>query len=111
MDYTKLYFNGIDIQQSGSFLTVTPTFVCPNCGKDTKRRIETKTLFNPSVELNVNALVTFILPCCGNRLLLYVALHKTANKDDLLLCIQKSSEEGSKGISSDWYLPIVVEPP
>jgi hypothetical protein len=104
-DYTKLYFNRTIIDQISTTVTLTPNFVCPFCVGRPERQVANAVLIPTGSDLNINRLVTFTLPCCGRKVSLYIAIHKTKDVDNLAVRIQKSSEEGEGGIPVDWWVP------
>jgi hypothetical protein len=102
-DYTQLFFNTVILDQTSSTVTITPNFLCPFCTGQPQRQVASAVLIPQATDLNINRLVTFTLPCCGKKVTLYVALHKTKDVNDLLYCIQKSTEEGAGGITANWW--------
>ncbi len=99
-DYTELLFNHTPYSIAGNVITVKPNFRCPMHGS------WSETPFNITIPVNrnldVNRLQTFNLPC-GDRVLLYLGVHKTRAVNDLRICIQKSSGEGADGLPADWW--------
>jgi rubredoxin len=94
--YYKLYYDGFDVNGN-------PRFICQNCKfvfYDARVSTVKATLINKITD--VNTLVVFKCPKCGAEYRLFVALHKYPN-GSVVVCIQKSSEEGAGGISSNWW--------
>ena len=126
MSYAKLFFNSVPVtvDDEGNAV-IAPNFICPNCQKD--KHVTQKTAVSVAttqfatcrvdedtqkpVELDVadfNKLQTFVLPCCGTKVELYVALHKEKGKP-LQICVQRS--DVGKEIPKDWWVIRNVEEP
>jgi hypothetical protein len=106
-DYTQLLFNNVVVDQTSSTATVSTNFLCPFCSGRPQRQLSSAVLIPQSVDLNINRLVSFTLPCCGKKVSLWVAVHKTKDVNDLQVCVQKTSEEGATGIPLNWWVKSV----
>lgn len=97
MSYNRLYFDAVDFKTTKDAVEFSPNFICPKCRKYFEDKISadsprcTLPAFslskNVDVEVNFNRQVTFKMPCCGAEIILYVAVHKSADNDDLTFCI------------------------
>jgi hypothetical protein len=103
-DYTQLFFDRVILDQTSTTATVTPNFLCPFCVGRPERQVSSAVLIPQTTDLDINRLVTFTLPCCGKKVTLYVAIHKTKDVSDLTFCIQRSTEEGAGGIPAVWWV-------
>ena len=106
IDY-KLYFNEspLYVNTIDNTMYLSPNFLCPFEGTV---RPESKVYSNTiniqyNKEYDYNELHDFVLPCCGNTIRIYVALHKPQDSYSVQLCIQRSDAEGSGGIPADWW--------
>lgn len=104
MSYTKLFFDNITQVYTSTNLSLDPNFPkCPNCGALNVRLINKPNFtFQANKVYNFNQLLNITMPCCGAIMSLFVAVHKESN-GVLMLRYQKSDEEGSNGIPSDWW--------
>jgi len=96
--FSRLFYNTVDLTDG---LSVP---ACRSCGKPFKT-VQTlrdlKALLASTAD--VNRLVDSKCPSCDAVLRLYVALHKQAD-GSLMICVQRSDEEGASGIPSDWWV-------
>lgn len=102
MSYNKLYFNMVDFKMNpdGS-VEFRPNLICPKCRTYTDGKLDaksptyvTKTTIPVSIVSKVvdfNQRVALVMPCCGSKIELYVAIH------DAALCMSVES------ISVDWW--------
>jgi len=103
MSLNKLYFNRVDFKKNpdGS-VSFRPNLICPVCRKYVDGKLDegvsptylttAKLPRNPvSKIVDINAKTVFVMPCCGAKIELYVAVHGEA------LCI--SVEQ----INVDWW--------
>ena len=103
MSMNKLYFNKVDfIKNPDGSVDVRPNLICPKCrtyvgGKIVKNDdVIYKTVSKIPVDsiskiVNINSKRTYIMPCCGTKIELYVAIH------DSSLCISVEP------IKTDWW--------
>jgi len=84
---------------------VSPNFLCPFEGtvRPQSRVFSNTVNIQYNREYDFNNLYDFKLPCCGNTIQLFVAIHKPADSYGVAICIQKSDEEGAGGIPTDWW--------
>lgn len=101
--YSKLYFNSIIFATTALKADFQPNFICPNCKTKNVLPPKTSVTFQASKAFDFNQKIAFILPCCGVRVELFVAIHKNVSGTPML-CIQKSSGEGAGGILADWWV-------
>jgi hypothetical protein len=116
MSYNKLYFNAVTVNEKDGVLTVNPQFLCPKCGEN--KTVAAKSLTpitvksdaiatidkatqQPLAAFDFNKQVDFIMPCCGSKISLFLAVHR--DKRGTQTAIQKSTEEGKEGIPIDWW--------
>ena len=87
-NYDKLFFNAIEISDDGTTVSASPNFLCPVCSERPVSKLTSGSLSIPqNRDLDINRLVTFTMPCCGTKINLYVAVHKTKGVSDLALCV------------------------
>jgi hypothetical protein len=88
LSFNSLFFNSIDTNQIGNSLTVNPHFTCPVCTGNPQHNLSSEIITIPTdSDLDFNQQVTFTLPCCGGKITLYLAVHKTRVIDDLNVCL------------------------
>ena len=97
-----LDFKGVNCILDGSLIRATPIFNCHFCGAINPS--EQQFTVNINRDIDVNRLVSFVLPCCGNTVEIFVAAHKTKGLNDLTVCCQRSDAEGAGGIPADWWV-------
>ena len=100
---STLVFNAVQVDQTTSTATVSPNFLCPFCVGRPQSKLPSAVAIPSNRDLNINRLVIFTLLCCGRKVSLYVAVHKTLNIADLAVCIQRSDAEGASGIPANWW--------
>lgn len=93
MSFNKLYFNRVDFKKNpNGSIDFRPNLICPKCRKYSYGKIvkDDKIIYKTSENIPANATSkiveynqrkTFIMPCCGAKIELYVAVH------DESLCI------------------------
>jgi len=95
MSYNKLYFNSIEVvtDKDGN-VSVTPNFLCPKCGDQTKPETRPKTkipaskaLTKADKSIDKNTSERFIMPCCGSEINLFVATYKAKDMKDPQICV------------------------
>ena len=86
----------------GNMIRATPLFNCHFCGA--KNPVERGFSVNVNRDIDFNSKVLFTLPCCGNQVELFVAVHKTKGLNDLGACVQRTDAEGASGIPADWWV-------
>lgn len=101
---SELCFNNVQIEVTDNALHVIPHFVCPYCAGHPQNLVYSEPItIHPDQPLDFNSLVVFTLPCCNRQFQLYLAVHKSQDKDDLIYRVQRSSGEGVDGIPPDWW--------
>ena len=111
---SKLIFNSILFESTTK--GVQPNFKCPVCGGFWQPKLDL-TDADKTVVYDLNKLFSFKIPAHLNGVVacslqeqtveLFIAVHK--DKDGTACCIQKSNEEGTAGISADWWKPAVSD--
>lgn len=95
-DYNKLYYNAVSFADLSNSVEFAPHFICPNCKAEWEPKQQFEKL--PNTDINMNSQIAFQCPKCGVKITLYVAVHKTENLNDALLCISV------KPIESNWWV-------
>ncbi len=101
--FTKLFFNRIVQSVTATTASFQPNFICPKCKKTNMLPTKTSVAFQVSKTFDFNQKVAFTLPCCGAKVMLFVAIHKEPNQSPSL-CIQRSDAEGAGGIPANWWV-------
>jgi Zn-finger nucleic acid-binding protein len=106
---SKLIFNAVKFDEA----SLAPNFLCPECKGVWQPKLDLTQLAK-SESYDFNKLVSFLIPnhqnekaktvCSmqGKTIELFMAVHK--DKNGYACCIQKSSEEGTNGITGNWWI-------
>jgi hypothetical protein len=111
VSYNKLHFNAIQVSQKDGAVTVNPNFLCPKCGA--AKTVQQKTVSavqvasekvlltdaskQPLETVDFNKLQTYVMPCCGSKIVLYTAIYKTKD-GQTQTCIS------TEPIAVDWHV-------
>jgi hypothetical protein len=108
---SKLIFNAVKFDEA----SLAPNFLCPECKSVWQPKLDL-TQLTKSASYDFNKLVSFLVPdhqnekaksvCSmqGKTVELYMAVHK--GKEGYMCCLQKSNEEGAKGIPVNWWVKV-----
>ena len=91
MSFNLLFFNAVQLNEDAQGISLSPNFLCPYCGAGKKpaekipvrvasEKIGVSTIDKGIVkplDVDFNKQITFSLPCCGTKIALYVAIHKS----------------------------------
>ena len=101
--YHNLHFHSVNRAIASTKVDYQPVFICPNCKTKDVLPVMSTVNFQEDEIFDSNERHTFMLPCCGAEVELFVAIHKDPGQPPVI-CIQKSSDEGATGIAADWWV-------
>jgi len=88
----------------GNMIRATPLFNCHFCGAKNPVQRSFSVNLQKDINFNPSTPTIFTLPCCGNQVELWVAVHKTKGLNNLACCTKRTDAEGTSGIPADWWV-------
>ena len=85
--YHNLHFHTVNRAITSTKVDYQPVFICPNCKTKDVLPVMSTVNFQEDKTFDSNERHTFILPCCGAEVELFVAIHK-APVEDGDLCLE-----------------------
>ena len=98
MSYNKLFFNRVELDYDSSKIRVAPNFRCPVCNGRPEALLEETWNCNLNRSLEVNGAVAYTMPCCGNQINLYLAVHKERGSSNVMCRVDVEP------IREDWWV-------